>query len=520
MEKLNKMIIGKFVLLFLIAGSSYAQVKAPEITSGSLGVEVTIRGQEQLDEFFKKIERGCQLVASADDRRYYEDSKKIVWLLCNGREVPDCKKIKRLSGEIGKLLNLNRLDLNNNQLTEIPREIGKLIQLDHLSLHNNRLTLLPKEIGQLTKLERLGLRNNQLTKLTREIGNLTTLRTLDLSNNQLAEIPGKIGKLINLQGLYLQDNWLEFIPGEIGNLGSLMWLDLENNKLESIPVEIGRLTDLRSLFFSRNTIKSVPLELKKMRFFWKLDDDVFLDSPPVPQSDCGLVMLSHSRERVWLRDECRRNPEFKKRVNKIKYTELLEGSEPPQGCVTGCWPTDAGSPHENKVPIEFESRDQLENFVFELEHFKWGEEELERIQVLHLANLGLTEIPKFVFACKNLQRLFLENNEIEEVPTIISELKELTFLQLGNNIIHSLPQSFKELSELRAVILDVNPLDDCFPIPDLTHLKFLEFISLDSGVANRLGMEPIFDDDQKIIDSGIPDMSVMVKPRRSNCIIS
>ena len=59
--------------------------------------------------------------------------------------------------EIGKLINLKYLYLNNNQLTgEIPKEIGKLINLQRLYLYNNQLTgEIPKEIGKLINLQRI-----------------------------------------------------------------------------------------------------------------------------------------------------------------------------------------------------------------------------------------------------------------------------------------------------------------------------------------------------------------------------
>ena len=54
--------------------------------------------------------------------------------------------------EIGKLLNLQVLDLTGNQLTSLPPEIGKLVNLQMLYLGGlwgsvgNQLTSLPPEI--------------------------------------------------------------------------------------------------------------------------------------------------------------------------------------------------------------------------------------------------------------------------------------------------------------------------------------------------------------------------------------
>lgn len=52
------------------------------------------------------------------------------------------------------------LDLNENQLTTLPKEIGKLQNLQELGLSGNQLITLPKEIGQLKNLRWLSLKNN------------------------------------------------------------------------------------------------------------------------------------------------------------------------------------------------------------------------------------------------------------------------------------------------------------------------------------------------------------------------
>ena len=95
--------------------------------------------------------------------------------------------IGEIPTEIGKLSNLHRLWLSNNQLTgEIPAEIGKLSNLKVLYLDNNKLTgEIPTEMGKLSNLQRLNLDDNQLT----------------------GDIPPEIEKLSNLRRLYLVDNY-------------------------------------------------------------------------------------------------------------------------------------------------------------------------------------------------------------------------------------------------------------------------------------------------------------------------
>ena len=106
------------------------------------------------------------------------------------------------------LYNLQRLDLHNNQLSEIPTEISNLINLQVLYLASNQLTEIPREIGNLTNLRRLYLYGNQLSEIPTEIGNLTNLQNLALDDNQLTELPREIGNLTYLQYLTLYENQL------------------------------------------------------------------------------------------------------------------------------------------------------------------------------------------------------------------------------------------------------------------------------------------------------------------------
>ncbi|KIC75896.1 hypothetical protein DB42_EM00010, partial [Neochlamydia sp. EPS4] len=69
--------------------------------------------------------------------------------------------------------------------TSLPAEIGQLFRLQRLKLNQNQLSSLPEEIGQLFKLRTLYLNQNQLTSLPAEIGQLSDLQTLELAENPL-----------------------------------------------------------------------------------------------------------------------------------------------------------------------------------------------------------------------------------------------------------------------------------------------------------------------------------------------
>ena len=153
---------------------------------------------------------------------------------------------------------------NNHLIGTLPPGIGDLIYLTTLKITGNKPTCdvfrcyedklggpIPAEIGKLVNLQSLDLGSNSLYgPVPPEIGNLVNLQSLILSDNGLSEsIPAEIGKLVNLQSLILNDNHLsESIPAEIGNLVNLQSLILFNNGLSgTVPAEFGNLMSLQSL---------------------------------------------------------------------------------------------------------------------------------------------------------------------------------------------------------------------------------------------------------------------------------
>ena len=100
-------------------------------------------------------------------------------------------------------------NLSTNSLISIPTEIGELVHVKNILLNDNRLISIPREICNLINLCNLHLYNNKLIELPKEIGNLINLQKFYCHNNKLTKLPKEIGNLINLQKfIILYDNKL------------------------------------------------------------------------------------------------------------------------------------------------------------------------------------------------------------------------------------------------------------------------------------------------------------------------
>ena len=71
----------------------------------------------------------------------------------------------------------------------LPEDIGSVIELKTLKLDDNRITRIPASVGRLTNLIRLSLIRNKLTELPESVGDLENLQHLFLSNNLLGIFP-------------------------------------------------------------------------------------------------------------------------------------------------------------------------------------------------------------------------------------------------------------------------------------------------------------------------------------------
>lgn len=163
--------------------------------------------------------------------------------------------ITSLPDEIMKLPKLEVLDLGSNRINQLPPAVSDLAgTLRELWLGNNKLFFtapLTPNLGQLRLLQKLDLSNNQLEELPTELGQLERLQYLDISNNGLQVFPPEFGNLRALIVFKADANKLRALAPEIGNFVELREWYLGNNNLSRLPPQIGNLQNLEvgSLLF-------------------------------------------------------------------------------------------------------------------------------------------------------------------------------------------------------------------------------------------------------------------------------
>lgn len=125
-----------------------------------------------------------------------------------------------------KLIGLN--------IQSIPPEAIELIResVERLSLQNNNISNLPQYFNRLSKLRYLDIHDNSFSSFPEILTTMSELEILDISFNNLRSLPNDLGHLKNLKVLSLKNNNFEILPTSILSIKNLKILEIENNPLK------------------------------------------------------------------------------------------------------------------------------------------------------------------------------------------------------------------------------------------------------------------------------------------------
>lgn len=152
---------------------------------------------------------------------------------------------------------LEKLDLSNNQLTQLPDDLHRFKRLKIFFASNNPFQRFPDSLGQCPNLEMIGFKANKIQQLS-ETALPPKTRWLILTDNQLKTLPSNIGQLKNLQKLMLAGNQLKALPNSLENCHNLQLLRISANQLDAFPKCLLSLPKLAWLAFSGNPFCQPP----------------------------------------------------------------------------------------------------------------------------------------------------------------------------------------------------------------------------------------------------------------------
>lgn len=188
-----------------------------------------------------------------------------VWKI--NTEIPEEAKVASLGDSDERWwdqVELRKLILASNQLTEIPDDVKLLPALTVLDAHDNLIETLSEELGNLTELVKLHLSHNKISQFPSTFCNIASLKTLLLTSNGISKLPEDIGYLCNIEELDLMQNQLTMLPESFGNLKHLKKLNLSKNQIESLPIGFENLTCLIDLDLSSNKLSELPTGFGKL----------------------------------------------------------------------------------------------------------------------------------------------------------------------------------------------------------------------------------------------------------------
>lgn len=90
---------------------------------------------------------------------------------------------------------------------------------------------------------------------------------------------------------------------------------------------------------------------------------------------------------------------------------------------------------------------------YDLKNSRWHKKD---VRILDGSNMGLTEVPNYVYKMKNLQSLDLQNNQLAAMNPKLLELEKLSELDLRKNQLSQLPEPLVQLRFIEHLYLDSN----------------------------------------------------------------
>ncbi|TAE69412.1 MAG: CHAT domain-containing protein [Bacteroidetes bacterium] len=188
-----------------------------------------------------------------------KDFKNLQFLSIGGNNL------KEIPEWIGELKNLTEITCGENPLITLPDQLFSLPHLEQLRCNEaKQFTTIPAAIKNAKKLKYISFVACNISKIPKEIGKMPALQNLRISYNNLIEIPDELGNIKTLENLELRENQLKKLPNSLDKLENITEIDISNNPFLSFPTQIFTLKNLVYLRYEKNKLTEIPKEITKL----------------------------------------------------------------------------------------------------------------------------------------------------------------------------------------------------------------------------------------------------------------
>ena len=172
--------------------------------------------------------------------------------------------IKSIPSSINRFNEIEEINLEHNEIRFLPKQFGKLTTLRKLSLRKNKLKSKALEpIWTLTDLTDLELESNDISELPETIKNLKNLERLSIGLNPIKKLPNELSELGKLEQLGLvkmqQLQWTESFE-IMSKIPNLKRVGMPSNNFEIIPSGFEKLKQVELFWLNNNKFNEAEKE--------------------------------------------------------------------------------------------------------------------------------------------------------------------------------------------------------------------------------------------------------------------
>ncbi|XP_078612795.1 uncharacterized protein LOC144882687 [Branchiostoma floridae x Branchiostoma japonicum] len=386
------------------------------------------------------------------------------------------------AGQQGKTGPLAYLDLSNNFLEDVPQCVKELKNLKTLNMSHNKITVIGHIVMKLDTLENLDMSFNDIEEIPYGILQMEKLKELHCNHNKIARWPepsdeGRKTKICHLEVLNLSNNSLEVVPGLVKELEDLLEVDLSCNKIGANVrdetsdglAQLFYLPSVSSLMLGNNNIKTLPqLDMTKVSTnISKIDfsSNKFGEVPAALLSMPTLKALYLGGNKI---TNFPADLDLNKLSPTLRVIDLSNNELDDLPLVLCLLPSlEKLDLKQNKINSMSENVKSCKNLSFldvshnrlkEIPSYLFGLPELKQIlasnnQITSVSSLQKDESPE-------MEVVALAENGLSQFPEALIQMKKLKKVDLSNNEIKFIPKSVMDMPKDVKLNLDGNPLID------------------------------------------------------------